>query len=103
MEADIHPIHAPEKAIDIEGAIGQGSLFDTTHRYHADGIERGLPPLPDGWQQRSIPVCNENTAGATGWCLEVHDIAAARLDRRRARRRQCPGAAVHRTARELVD
>ena len=78
MEADIHPIHAPHKAIEIEGAIGSGSLFDATHGYHADGIEQGLPPLPDGWHRRLIPVRNANTNGATGWCLEVHDIAAAK-------------------------
>ena len=78
MEADIHPIHAPHKAIEIEGAIGSGSLFDATHGYHADGIEQGLPPLPDGWHRRLIPVRNANTNGATGWCLEIHDIAAAK-------------------------
>ena len=78
MEADIHPIHAPEKAIQIEGAIGKDSQFDDTYRYHADGIERGLPPLPCGWETRLLPICNENTNGATGWCIEVHDIAAAK-------------------------
>ena len=78
MEADVHPIHAPQMGIDIEGAIGYGSLFDSTHGYHADGIEGGLPPLPEGWQRRLIPVRNTNTNGATGWCLEVHDIAAAK-------------------------
>ena len=78
MEADIHPIHAPHKAIEIEGAIGSGSLFDATHGYHADGIEQGLPPLPDGWHRRLIPVRSANTNGATGWCLEIHDIAAAK-------------------------
>ena len=25
-----------------------------------------------------IPVCNANTNGATGWCLEPHDIAVAK-------------------------
>ena len=78
MEADIHPFRAPELGINIEGAIGAGSLFDKTHGYHADGIERGLPPLPAGWQQRVIPVRNDNTNGAVGLCLEVHDIAAAK-------------------------
>lgn len=77
-EADIHPIHAPEKGIQIEGAIGQGSPFDTMNKYHADGIERGLPPLPQGWRSRVIPVRNENTNWAAGLCLEVHDIAAAK-------------------------
>ena len=78
MEADIHPFHAPEFGTNIEGAIGAGSLFDKTHGYHADGIERGLPPLPAGWLRRVITVRNDNTNGAAGLCLEVHDIAAAK-------------------------
>lgn len=78
MEADIHPLKKPELGIQIEGAIGRGSFFDRTHGYHADGIERGLPSLPQGWEQRTIPVRNANTNHATGWCLEIHDIAAAK-------------------------
>ena len=35
--------------------------------------------LPQNWQDRLIPICNENTGGATGWCLEVHDLAASKL------------------------
>ena len=30
--------------------------------------------MPRGWEQRLIRVQNENTGGATGWCLEVHDL-----------------------------
>ena len=78
IEADIHPVHAPELGTAIELHIGEGSRFDQTHGYHADGIEGGLPPLPHGWDRRLIPIHNENTNGATGWCLEVHDIAAAK-------------------------
>ena len=26
-----------------------------------------------------MPIHNENTAGATGWCLEVHDLAISKL------------------------
>ena len=28
---------------------------------------------------RFVPIHNENTGGATGWCLEVHDLAASKL------------------------
>lgn len=78
IEADIHPVHAPELGAAIELHMGEGSRFDQTHGYHADGIEGGLPPLPRGWERRLIPIHNENTNGATGLCLEVHDIAAAK-------------------------
>ena len=26
-----------------------------------------------------MPIRNENTRGATGWCLEVHDLAVSKL------------------------
>lgn len=35
--------------------------------------------LPAGWKQRLVPVRNENTAGATGLCLEAHDLAVSKL------------------------
>ena len=78
MEADIHPIHDPDKARYIEGAMGINSPFDEVFKYHADGIEGGLPPLPEGWRTRVIPICNENTNWAIGLCLKTHDIAAAK-------------------------
>ena len=28
--------------------------------------------------ERLTPICNPNTNGATGWCIEVHDIAIAK-------------------------
>lgn len=29
---------------------------------------------PAGWETRLIAISNENTGGATGWCLEAHDL-----------------------------
>ncbi len=26
-----------------------------------------------------MPIRNENTRGATGWCLEIHDLAISKL------------------------
>jgi transposase InsO family protein len=26
-----------------------------------------------------VPLANDNTGGATGWCLEVHDLAVSKL------------------------
>jgi hypothetical protein len=34
--------------------------------------------LPHGWKERLIVVQNENTRGARGLCLEVHDLLAAK-------------------------
>ena len=35
--------------------------------------------LPTGWQDRLVPVRNENTGGGTGLCLEIHDLAVSKL------------------------
>ena len=36
--------------------------------------------LPDGWDQRTVAVCDpQGTRGNTGHCLEAHDLAASKL------------------------
>lgn len=34
--------------------------------------------VPRGWESRLIAVKNPNTHGATGWCLEVHDLVLSK-------------------------
>jgi len=79
MEADVYPREHPELAIQIDGAIGERSLFHETFGYYAHGVDKTTATLPAGWAGRLVPLCNENTGGATGWCLEVHDLAASKL------------------------
>jgi hypothetical protein len=79
MEADIYPRHRPDLSIQIDGAIGERSLFHETFGYYAHGVDETTATLPRGWQDRLVPIRNENTGGATGWCLEVHDLAASKL------------------------
>jgi hypothetical protein len=47
QEADVYPRNAPEKAIRIDGAIGDGSYFHQTHGYYAHAVgprpQRRLP------------------------------------------------------------
>ena len=77
-EADLYPVHRPDLSIEIEGSLGRGSRFDTTHGYHADGVSPDTATLPDGWKNRLTGIRNANTNGAAGWCLDVHDIAIAK-------------------------
>jgi hypothetical protein len=79
MEADVFPLDHPERAILIDGAIGERSLFHETFGYYAHGVGLGDVVLPRGWRERLVPVCNENTRGCTGWCLELHDLAVSKL------------------------
>ena len=79
VEADVYPRDAPQLADQIDGAIGELSPFHETFGYYAHGVDTTTALLPAGWQERLIPIRNENTGGATGWCLEAHDLACAKL------------------------
>jgi hypothetical protein len=79
MEADVFTLRNPADADLIEGSIGEGSPFHQTFGYYAHGISKETALLPHGWQERLIAVRNENTGGGSGMCLEVHDLAAAKL------------------------
>ncbi len=63
----------------IDGAIGERSIFHETFGYYAHGVGETTATLPKGWRDRLVPIRNENTRGATGWCLEVHDLAVSKL------------------------
>jgi len=78
-EADLFPKNAPERAIDIDGAIGERSLFHQTHAIYAHGVSEETATLPAGWKERLVAICNPNTRGVTGLCLEVHDLAISKL------------------------
>lgn len=79
MEADVFPRRRPELADAVDGAIGEGSAFQAAFGYYAHGVGPETATLPAGWEERLVPVCNENTRGATGWCLEPHDLAVSKL------------------------
>lgn len=79
IELDLYPKHHPEKSDLIDGAIGERSLFHETHGYYAHGVGPETAQLPAGWEDRLVRISSENTGGAIGWCLEVHDLAYSKL------------------------
>jgi hypothetical protein len=79
MEADVFPLKFPERSILIDGAIGEKSVFHESFGYYAHGVAPETALLPEGWQDRLVPVRNENTRGCTGWCLDLHDLAVSKL------------------------
>jgi hypothetical protein len=83
MEVDLYPRNRPDLSSLIEGSIGELSQFHATFGYFADGISPDTAILPAGWEKRLIALSNENTGGATGWCLEPHDLAFTKLAARR--------------------
>lgn len=88
IEADLYPRDAVDKSDLIDGAIGELSQFHETFGYYAHGVDDTTATLPEGWQTRLVPLHNENTGGATGWCLDVHDLASAKLVAGRERDRE---------------
>lgn len=100
MEADIYPREHPEGATDIDGALGEYSSFHESFRYYAHGVGPETAKAPAGWQTRLIPISTENTRGATGWCMEPHDIVLSKLAAGRDKDLAFARAAI---ARGLVD
>jgi hypothetical protein len=81
-ELDVYPLTAPERAAEIDGAIGDGSLFDSSFGYYAHGVGPETPSAPAGWQERLVRVELPPRGGqpvAIAWCMEVHDLVLAKL------------------------
>ena len=78
VEADVIPKNRPERAELIEAAIGEGSLFHDTFGYYANGVGYDTAVLPKGWEKRLVPVRSADTGGATGWCLDLHDLVLSK-------------------------
>lgn len=93
-EADIYPRDHPELADLIDGTIGELSPFHETFGYYAQGIAPETAILPRGWQDRLIALSNPNTRGATGWCLELHDLLLGKYVAGRAKDRRYIEAAI---------
>jgi hypothetical protein len=82
LEADIYPLHQPEAADLIDGALGDGSQFHLAYGYYAHGVGPETAKAPYGWQERlirrEIPPRVAGTHTAIAWCLEVHDLVLSK-------------------------
>jgi hypothetical protein len=78
VEADVFPRNHPERWDLIDGSIGEGSPFHAAFGYYAQGVAEDTATLPAGWRDRLVPVHNPNTRGATGLCLEPHDLVISK-------------------------
>jgi hypothetical protein len=79
VEADVFPRNHPELADEVDVAIGELSSFHETFGYYAHGVGPETVTAPRGWGERLVPVVGEQLEGATGWCLEPHDLVAAKM------------------------
>ena len=78
-EANLFPLNHPERADVIDGSIGELSPFHETFGYYAQGVGEETAILPSGWKERLVVIQNDNTRGAQGLCLEVHDLLVAKV------------------------
>lgn len=89
MEADIYPLHRPEKADAIDGALGDGSQFAAAYGYYAHGVGPETAKAPAGWQGRlvrvPVPARLLSERQPVAWCLEIHDLVLAKAAARRER------------------
>jgi hypothetical protein len=79
IEADVFTFRSPRDAELIDGSIGEGSPFHQTFGYYAHGVGEETATLPGGWKERLIRLRTSATGGATGLCLEAHDLAVSKL------------------------
>lgn len=80
MEADIIPIDDnPKKSDEIDGSIGEDSLFHNTHGYYAQGVSMKTARAPKGWLSRCYPLVNSNTWDVVGRCMHPNDLFIAKL------------------------
>lgn len=79
IEVDVLIPDAEEKSDLIDGAIGELSPFHHTYGYYAQGIDSTTALLPEGWRERLITICNQNTNHIRGYCVEIHDLIISKL------------------------
>lgn len=80
IEVDVQPKNRPDAVVAIDGSLGELSQFHQTHGFYVHGTPIESAVLPQGWQERVKPVCDQiSTRGNTGWCIEAHDLAASKL------------------------
>lgn len=82
-EVDVYPKNTPERAIEIDAAIGDGSQFHDTYEYYAHGIGPETLIAPAGWEERLIrvdlPALAKKDGNAVAWCLEIYDLVSSKL------------------------
>ncbi|MBK8293836.1 MAG: hypothetical protein IPK93_03315 [Solirubrobacterales bacterium] len=81
-EVDIFPRHRPDDAIEIDGSLGDGSMFHETFGYYGHGVGPETAKAPHGWEERLIPIDIPRRGKSPGsvrtYFLEPHDLVLAK-------------------------
>ncbi|MHB1631298.1 MAG: DUF6036 family nucleotidyltransferase [Acidithiobacillus sp.] len=80
MEADIAPMDDDSKKSDeIDGSLGEDSLFHHARGYYAQGVSLKTARAPKGWLSRCLALKNPNTWQVAGRCMHPNDLFIAKL------------------------
>jgi hypothetical protein len=79
QEVDLYPRRHPQAVLLLVRKLGPRSAFSRREGFFVDCVSPDLAAMPEGWTERLIPFCSKQTGGVTGWCLELHDLAASKL------------------------
>lgn len=81
MEADIAFLDDQDraKADEVEGGIGEFSMFHEQFGYYAEGIHIDTVALPDGWRDRLVRPDLPDAEPARAAFLEPHDLVVSKL------------------------
>lgn len=103
IEADLYPRNHPQAWGPLRDELGQRSKFFKQHGCYLDCVDPGLATLPECWMERLIPFRTPRTGGVTAWCLDPHDLFAAKLSAWRAKDQQFLRAMLrHKFAKPVV-
>lgn len=82
MEVDLFPKDNPDRADEIDGALGDGSPFHEAFGYYAHGVGPETARAPAGWLSRLIEIDIPPRVGSKqapkAYCLEPHDLVLAK-------------------------
>jgi hypothetical protein len=83
QEVDVYPRSDPDRAHEIDGALGDGSMFHSTYGYYAHGVGPETIKAPAGWEARlerlELPAMREKDGTVVAFYLEIHDLVLAKL------------------------
>lgn len=78
IDADCYTLTDPGRALDLQDALGEGSVFHIANGIYLDPVNPKLPTLPDRWETRLIKL---QRGDVVALFLEPHDAAVSKLTR----------------------
>lgn len=81
MEVDLGYLNDDDQSCAdvVDAFLGEDSHFHREFGYYGQGVGISVAVLPDGWEQRLVPLCSGESSEPSGLCLDAHDLVIAKL------------------------